>query len=170
MRRVVVVGAGRSGVAAANFLSGREVEVVITDSQPEAALPFVAALSKKVPRIFGAHPESMLDGADLVVLSPGVPTTLPLLESARKRNIPVISEIELAFRHLKGTVIAITGSNGKSTTTALIGEILRQAEMNPVVAGNIGDPLIGAIDSNSRHYVIELSSFQLETVESFRPQ
>ena len=170
MRRVVVVGAGRSGVAAANFLSGREVEVVITDSQPEAALPFVAGLSKKVPRVFGAHPESMLDGADLVVLSPGVPTTLPLLESARKRNLPIISEIELAFRHLKGTVIAITGSNGKSTTTSLIGEILRHADLNPVVAGNIGDPLIAAIDSNSRHYVIELSSFQLETVESFRPQ
>jgi UDP-N-acetylmuramoylalanine--D-glutamate ligase len=170
MRRVVVVGAGRSGVAAANFLSGREVEVLITDSQPEAALPFVAGLSKRVPRILGAHPDSMLDGADLVVLSPGVPTTLPLLDAARTRDIPIISEIELAFRHLKGTVIAITGSNGKSTTTALIGEILRQADMNPVVAGNIGDPLVAAIDSNPRHYVIEISSFQLETVESFRPQ
>jgi UDP-N-acetylmuramoylalanine--D-glutamate ligase len=104
-----------------------------------------------------------------VVLSPGVPTDLPFLTTAVARGIPVISEIELAFRQLKGRVLAITGSNGKSTTTVLTGEILKEGGLEPIVAGNIGDPLVASIDSAPRNYVIELSSFQLETVDTFRP-
>jgi UDP-N-acetylmuramoylalanine--D-glutamate ligase len=102
------------------------------------------------------------------VLSPGVPATIPIIRAAQTNGIPVISEIELAYRELRGTVIAITGSNGKSTTTALIGEILRIAGREPIVAGNIGEPLIAAIDKDrERVYVLELSSFQLETVDTF---
>jgi UDP-N-acetylmuramoylalanine--D-glutamate ligase len=169
MNRVVVVGAGKSGVAAARFLAGRGVSVAITDAQPESSLPLARSLPDNVTRIFGSHPAEMLDGIDYVVLSPGVPTDLPFLTTAAARGIPVISEIELAFRQLKGRVLAITGSNGKSTTTVLTGEILKEGGLEPIVAGNIGDPLVASVDPQPRNYVIELSSFQLETVDTFRP-
>ncbi len=162
------MGAGKSGVAAANFLAGREVDVSITDAKREEELPLASSIDPRVHRVLGEQSSALLDGADLVVLSPGIPPDVPLLMEAHARSLPVISEIELAFRHLQGKVVAITGSNGKSTTTALIGEILKVAGYEPIVAGNIGEPLIGSIDpTRSRHYVIELSSFQLETVESF---
>src|SRR5205085_6673442 len=104
-----------------------------------------------------------------IVVSPGVPLTIPLLQRAAAMAIPVIGEIELAYRYLRGgTIIVVTGSNGKSTTTALIGEILKVAGHQPIVAGNIGAPLIAAIDQEKpRTYVLELSSFQLETVDTF---
>jgi UDP-N-acetylmuramoylalanine--D-glutamate ligase len=167
MSNYLVVGAGKSGVAAANFLARRAEQVSITDSNPQPNLP--QPLDHRVRQFFGAADERLLDGVSTVVLSPGVPATIPLLQRARAAQIPVIAEIELAFRHLHGTVIGITGSNGKSTTTALIGEILKAAGRQPVVAGNIGEPLIAAIDpEKSRTYVVELSSFQLETISSFR--
>ena len=165
--RHLVVGAGRSGVAAANFLAGRGEDVVLTDNNPSPSLPF--QLDKRVMKVFGPQEDALLDGIQNVVLSPGVPLTIPLLMNAASRAIPVIAEVELAFRNLQGTVVAVTGSNGKSTTTALIGEILRVAGRQPIVAGNIGEPLISAIDQEKpRTYVLELSSFQLETVEQFR--
>ncbi|HEX8155051.1 MAG TPA: UDP-N-acetylmuramoyl-L-alanine--D-glutamate ligase, partial [Thermoanaerobaculia bacterium] len=121
-----------------------------------------------VKRFFGHQDEQVLGNVSSIVLSPGVPRTIPLLQRAAALSIPIIGEIELAYRHLKGHVIAITGSNGKSTTTALIGEILRVAGRQPIVAGNIGDPLISAIDfERPRTYVLELSSFQLESIETF---
>jgi UDP-N-acetylmuramoylalanine--D-glutamate ligase len=166
--KYLVIGAGKSGVAAANYLARQGVAVVITDSKREDDLPLAKDLSPQVVRSFGFHLQSILDDVEMVVLSPGVPSTIPLIAGARAKNIPVISEIELAFGQLTGRVIAITGSNGKSTTTALIGEILKAAGRDPVVAGNIGLPLIGAVDDRPRDYVIELSSFQLETVDSFR--
>ena len=165
--RYLVVGAGKSGVAAANFLARRGDDVCLTDSSESPNLPY--ALDDSVQRSFGRQEEVLLDSIGTIVLSPGVPATIPLLQIARSKAIPVISEIELAYRNLKGTVIAITGSNGKSTTTALIGEILRVAGRDPIVAGNIGEPLSAAIDpAKPRTYVLELSSFQLETVETFR--
>jgi UDP-N-acetylmuramoylalanine--D-glutamate ligase len=167
MNKVVVVGAAKSGVAAANYLARQGVPVIITDAKREADLPLAAELSHAVGRELGSHPLSLLDDAEMVVLSPGVPASLPFIEAARARSIPVISEIELAFGQLSGKVIAITGSNGKSTTTALIGEILGAADRDPIVAGNIGQPLISVVDDKPRDYVIELSSFQLETVDSF---
>ncbi len=168
MGKVAVFGMGKSGVAAANFLARRGETVVATDASPEEKLPLVASLDPRVERRLGGHPPAVLEGVELVVLSPGIPADIPPLREAAARGIPVISEIELAFRNLQGTVIAITGSNGKSTTTALIGEILAAGGLDPVVAGNIGDPLIAAVDEVPRHYVVELSSFQLETVSSFR--
>ena len=164
---VLVIGAGKSGVAAANFLAARGERVVLNDAKAEPSLP--AELDRRVERAFGRDDFALLDGTTMVVLSPGVPATIPLLLRAAERAIPTVGEIELAYRHLKGTVIAITGSNGKSTTTALLGEILKVAGRQPVVAGNIGEPLISAIDpERARTYVLELSSFQLETVDTFR--
>lgn len=164
----LVVGAGKSGVAAANFLAARGNAVVLTDSRPAPDLPY--PLHEGVLTRFGVDDEDgLLDGAGEIVVSPGVPLTAPLLVKASLRGIPIIGEIELAFRFLRGKVIAITGSNGKSTTTALIGEILRVAGRQPIVAGNIGEPLIAALDlEKPRTYVLELSSFQLETVDTFR--
>jgi UDP-N-acetylmuramoylalanine--D-glutamate ligase len=167
MKKVLVFGAARSGVAAANFLAGRGVDVTLTDNRRGEELPLVAQLQPNVRQALGGHPSDLFDGVDLVVLSPGIPRSIAPLQEADRLSIPVISEIELAFRHLQGTVIAITGTNGKSTTTALIGEILRIAGRDPVVAGNIGEPLIASIGEGQRNYVIELSSFQLETVDSF---
>jgi UDP-N-acetylmuramoylalanine--D-glutamate ligase len=165
--RTLVVGAGKSGVAAANFLAGRGEDVCLTDNNASPQLPY--ELDQRVERSFGRQEEILLDSIGTIVLSPGVPATIPLLQVAASRGIPIISEIELAFRHLQGNVIAITGSNGKSTTTALIGEILRVANREPIVAGNIGEPLIASIDlDRPRTYVLELSSFQLETVDTFR--
>jgi UDP-N-acetylmuramoylalanine--D-glutamate ligase len=170
LSQVIVFGAARSGVAAANFLVRQGEQVVLTDVADESALPRLAHLDRRVKKVLGAHPDSLLEGATQIVLSPGIPKTIPILREAARRGIPIISEIELAFRHLSGEIIAITGTNGKSTTTVLLGEILSAAGRNPVVAGNIGDPLIDAVDeSAARVYVIELSSFQLETVETFRP-
>ena len=165
--KTLVVGAGKSGVAAANFLARRGEDVCLTDSNASPSLPY--PLDGRVQRSFGRQDEILLHSIGEIVLSPGVPTTLPLLQIAKSKSIPMISEIELAFRHLHGTVIAVTGSNGKSTTTALIGEILRIAGREPIVAGNIGEPLTAAIDAEKpRTYVLELSSFQLETVDHFR--
>jgi UDP-N-acetylmuramoylalanine--D-glutamate ligase len=165
--RLLVVGAGKSGVAAANFLAARGEAVVLTDSKADPELPY--ELDARVTRAFARDDDELLDGVSAIVLSPGVPTTSPLLVRAGMRAIPVIGEIELAYRHLNGRVVAVTGSNGKSTTTTLIGEILRVAGHQPVVAGNIGEPLIAALDpERPRTYVVELSSFQLETVDTFR--
>ncbi|HKB79028.1 MAG TPA: UDP-N-acetylmuramoyl-L-alanine--D-glutamate ligase [Thermoanaerobaculia bacterium] len=166
MSKILIVGAGKSGVASANFLAARGDEVWINDSNPHPDLPY--PLDHRVVRVFGSQDASVLDGVAMIVVSPGVPSTVKLLQRAAALAIPVIGEIELAFRQLRGTVIAVTGSNGKSTTTALIGEILKAGGWQPIVAGNIGEPLIAALDSEKpRTYVLELSSFQLETVDSF---
>ncbi len=164
--KTLVIGAGKSGVASANFLAARGEEVVLNDSAKEPSL--LIALDERVERAFGRDDESLLEHVKEIVVSPGVPLTIPLLVQASMLAIPVIGEIELASRYLQGTVIAITGSNGKSTTTALIGEILKVAGRQPIVAGNIGEPLIGVVDfEKPRTYVLELSSFQLETVDTF---
>ena len=167
MSRVLVLGAAKSGVASANFLAARDHSVVLADKSAEPSLPY--ALDERVERAFGREDVALLDGVTEIILSPGVPMTIPLLQEAAARGIRITGEIELAYRHLKGTIIAITGSNGKSTTTALIGEILKIAGRQPIVAGNIGEPLIAALDEQRpRTYVLELSSFQLEAVDTFR--
>jgi UDP-N-acetylmuramoylalanine--D-glutamate ligase len=165
--RTLVVGAAKSGVAAANFLAKRGEEVVLADSKADPVLPY--ALDSHVETAFGRDDLALLERVDEIVVSPGVPLDIPLLVEAGKHSMPVIGEIELAYRHLNGTVIAVTGSNGKSTVTSLIGEILRVAGREPIVAGNIGEPLIASLDfERPRTYVLELSSFQLETIDKFR--
>ncbi len=160
----LIIGAGKSGVAAANFLAGRG-GVTLADSNPNPELP--TPLDERVTRAFGSEPS--LDDVNEIVVSPGVPLTIPLLQRAAAMAIPIVGEIELAYRHLQGTVIAVTGSNGKSTTTGLIGHILDVAGRRPIVAGNIGTPLAATLDlEHPRTYVLELSSFQLESVDTFR--
>ncbi|MBI2212940.1 MAG: UDP-N-acetylmuramoyl-L-alanine--D-glutamate ligase [Acidobacteria bacterium] len=166
--RTVVFGAGKSGVAAANLLAARGERVVITDSQQASAIALADSIDPRVECVFGEHPPALLDETSEIVLSPGIPRTIPILTEAVQRGIPIIAEIELASRYMRGRIAAITGSNGKSTTTALIGAILGEASLAPVVAGNIGEPLSGSISDLERNYVIELSSFQLETVSLFR--
>jgi UDP-N-acetylmuramoylalanine--D-glutamate ligase len=167
--KTLVIGAGKSGVAAANFLAARGDEVLLTDSNENPNLPY--PLHENVARAFGRQDAKLLEGVGTIVLSPGVPRTIPLLQQASLLPIPVIAEVELAYRYIPqgSTVIAVTGSNGKSTTTALIGEILKIDGRQPIVAGNIGQPLIAALDlDRPRTYVLELSSFQLESVDTFR--
>ncbi len=164
--KTLVIGAAKSGVAAANWLAAHDAEVRLTDREANPTLPY--EVDPRVERAFGVHSTGVLEGVTQIVLSPGVPMTIPLLQEAAARGIEIIGEIELAFRNLKGTVIAVTGSNGKSTTTALIGEILRVDGRQPIVAGNIGQPLIASLDlEKPRTYVLELSSFQLEAVDTF---
>ena len=167
--KTLVIGAGKSGVAAANFLAARGEAVLLTDSNAAPDLPY--PLHGAVACAFGHQDASLLDGVGMIVLSPGVPRTISLLQQVEVTPIPVIGEIELAYRHMPqgSTIVAVTGSNGKSTTTALIGEILKIDGRQPIVAGNIGEPFIAALDTERpRTYVLELSSFQLESVDTFR--
>lgn len=170
----LVVGLGyRSGLAASNFLAGKGCRVLVSDLRSRDELAdTIGRLDARVEVFAGNQEPSLLDrGVDLVVLSPGVPAVIPLVTEARRRGIPVIAEIELAFRFLRGSVVAITGTDGKSTTTSLVGHVLRSLGFKALVGGNIGIPLVSLVDESSDDTVsvIELSSFQLETIELFRP-
>ncbi len=170
--RFVVVGAGRSGIALTRFLLDQGGEVVLTDSRAEGLDPEVHELGLRGARLdLGGHDESAFLRADRVLVSPGVPLALPAIESARRAGVTVWGEIEFASRFLEGTIIGITGTNGKSTTTTLTGLLLADGGLDAVACGNLGRPLIelASSDSPGRHYVVELSSFQLEAVETFRP-
>jgi UDP-N-acetylmuramoylalanine--D-glutamate ligase len=176
IRAAAVFGLARSGRAAVAALAERGVAVVGTDQKSAAELGALAARDG-VRFELGGHPASLLDGVDLVVVSPGIPLALPVLDAARARAIPVISEIELASRLLPGVVVGITGTNGKSTTTALAAALLRAAGHLAVPCGNTGTPWIsfatkGGANGNGaapRTWVVELSSFQLEGIRRFAP-
>jgi UDP-N-acetylmuramoylalanine--D-glutamate ligase len=172
-KRVLVVGLARTGIASALFCAGHGARVTATDSRPESELTETAAKLRGagVALALGGHPPSRFLEQDLIVVSPGVPAKLSPLEMARERGTPVWSEIELAWRFLRGRLIAITGSNGKTTTTSLVGHILEGAGVPVIVGGNIGTPLIARVESSSDSSitVAEVSSFQLETIAQFRP-
>jgi len=172
-RKVLVVGAARSGIASARFLAQRGAIVALNDRKPLAEWPAEALELKTegVGHIEGDPPSWLLDQIDLVVVSPGVPTKAIPIRYADRRGAEVIGEVELASRFLRGRVVAITGTNGKTTTTTLIGEMLRDAGMNVQVGGNIGTALISMVDSSSDDgwSVVEVSSFQLETTVDFHP-
>lgn len=171
-RRVAVYGLGLSGRAAARLLSRRGVAVVGLDARPAAALELrEMATDPRVELITGAEPTWLPDGVDALVLSPGVAPDRPLVADARRRGLPVVAEVELAFPLLAGPVAAVTGSNGKSTTTALTGAILDAAGIAAEVCGNIGEPLSARVEGPpGRAFVVELSSFQLEAVDRFHPR
>ena len=173
-RPVVVLGLARSGVAAAEFLVRRGASVVAVDRKPEGELPpeALALRASGVRLELGAQRAETLAGASLVVVSPGVPWELPELEAARRAGVPVIAEIELAFRHLQGRVAAVTGTKGKSTTTAALGAMLREAGLDARVGGNIGTPLVGLVEGATpeTRFAVEVSSFQLEGTQRFHPQ
>jgi len=168
------VGLARTGVVTALFSAGYGATVTATDERPETDLQETAAKLRAagVTLEFGGHrAESFLE-QDLIVVSPGVPAKLPELELARARGTPVWSEIELAWRFLRGKLIAITGSNGKTTTTSLVAHILQTAGIPTLIGGNIGTPLLALVENSmdTTVTVAEISSFQLETIEKFRPE
>src|SRR5690242_13675353 len=172
-KRVLVVGLGRSGASSAIFLQEHGAKVIVSDSKAEAQLQseVPALLDRGISIETGRHGERTFRDQDLIVVSPGVPSDQAQLQHARSLGIPVIGEVELAFRFLQGKVLAITGSNGKTTTTALVGEILSKAGKKTLVGGNIGTPVISLAGKSSPDslVVLEISSFQLETIEQFRP-
>jgi UDP-N-acetylmuramoylalanine--D-glutamate ligase len=170
---VVVMGLARSGIAAAEFLARRGARVVATDTKGESELgDAVRALRAKGVRLeLGGHRAETFAGASMVVVSPGVPWDRPELEAARSAGVPVIAELELGFRHLQGRVAAITGTKGKSTTTAALGAMLREAGFDARVGGNIGAPLVGLVEGSTKEttFAVEVSSFQLEGTVLFHP-
>jgi UDP-N-acetylmuramoylalanine--D-glutamate ligase len=173
-KRVLVVGLGKSGVASALFLKvhGARVTVSDTKSGDELRNEIPVLLDHGITVETGGHGERTFRGQDLIVVSPGVPVDAPLLVQARSLGEAVIGEIELASQFLPGPIVAITGSNGKTTTTTLTGEILAAAGMPALVGGNIGTPAISLAEQAKPETVIvlEVSSFQLETIQTFRPK
>lgn len=172
-KRVLVVGLGKSGVASALFMKERGARVTVSDAKPEEQLrsEIPVLLDRGIAVETGGHGERTFGGQDLIVVSPGVPVDAPSLVQARALGEAVIGEIELAAQFLQGKVVAITGSNGKTTTTTLAGEILRAAGLATLVGGNIGTPAISLVPQSAPNSwtVLEVSSFQLETISTFRP-
>jgi UDP-N-acetylmuramoylalanine--D-glutamate ligase len=166
-RQVLVVGLGRTGASLVRYLARRGARVRACDRRAEAPVPADLA---GVELVRGADGPELLDGVDLVVPSPGVPADAAVLQAAGRRGIPVWSEIELAARDLTAPLVAITGTNGKSTTTSLVGAMLERSGLKVFTGGNLGTPLIEAAGGGHDVVVAEVSSFQLEWVESFRPR
>jgi UDP-N-acetylmuramoylalanine--D-glutamate ligase len=173
-KRVLVVGLGKSGVASALFLKSRGARVTVSDSKPEAELrdEILLLLEHGITVETGGHGDRTFRGQDLIVVSPGVPVDAPQLVQARNLGEPVIGEIELAAQFLSGPIVAITGANGKTTTTSLAGEIIAAGNFPTLVGGNIGTPAISFVDQAgpATWTVLEVSSFQLETIVTFRPR
>jgi UDP-N-acetylmuramoylalanine--D-glutamate ligase len=170
-REVVVIGLARSGIAAASFLARRGARVAAVDCRTDVAPEALALREAGVRLELGEHRRETFTSAALVVVSPGVPWELPELAAARETGVPVVAEIELAFRHLRGRVAAVTGTKGKSTTTAALGAMLREAGLDVRVGGNIGAPLVALVEGSTEAtvFAVEVSSFQLEGTVRFRP-
>ena len=172
-KRVLAVGLARTGVATALFCAARGARVTATDTRNESEIGDAIGKLRDagVSLELGGHKERTFLEQDLIIPSPGVPADEKHLQAARGKGIAVWSEIELAYRFLKGRLVGITGSNGKTTTTSLVEHILRKAGMQTILAGNIGTPLIGTVEAmkDETWTVVELSSFQLELIETFRP-
>jgi UDP-N-acetylmuramoylalanine--D-glutamate ligase len=171
-KKVLVVGLARTGSECARFLVKQGAQVWISDLRMETDLKAEMDALRGLPvgYFLGGAERGWLDGMDLVVPSPGVPTENSLLKEASDRDIKILSEIDLAYRFLDAPLIAITGTNGKSTTTTLIGEMLKAQGTKVFIGGNIGAPLIGFAGGNWQWGVVEISSFQLEWIEEFRPR
>lgn len=172
-KNVLVVGLARTGVACARFLAARGARVTVTDMRDEAALAgqLGALAGFEIRRELARHDEGTFTASDLIVVSPGVPQNLPQLLMARAAGVEIVSEIELASRFIAVPLVAITGTNGKTTTTTITGEIFRASGFSTFVGGNIGNPLIELVESGERveRVVAEISSFQLEWIGTFRP-
>lgn len=170
-QQVVVVGAGRTGLALTAFFQRRGARVVLSDSRPAADRPQLTALAAQgVTLDCGGHSPQLFAGADLIAISPGVALTVPAIAAARAQGVPVLGEIEIACRELTAPLVAITGTNGKSTTTCLLGEVFRAWGKRAFVGGNLGTPLIEAVDEDWDWLLAEVSSFQLEAIDTFRPR
>lgn len=174
-KNVLVFGSGISGIGAAGLLEERGVSVTLYDGNDKLDVEEIHGKMKdgaKTDIVLGEFPEELLGKLDLVIISPGVPTDLPIVNRMRESDIPVVGEIELAYELGKGEVLAITGTNGKTTTTALLGEIMKAVYDSAFVVGNIGIPYTNVVDETRDDSVIvaEMSSFQLESIVDFRPR
>jgi len=172
-KKVLVVGFGLSGVATAKYMSRQGAKVMVTDSKQKTELmdSVNACLDLKVEYELGKHNEATFRSSELIVLSPGIPLTIKPLDFAREANVPIVSEIDLAVSGIKEPIVAVTGTNGKTTTTTLIGEMFKADERPAYVGGNIGKPLLDYVTDGggSNVVVAELSSFQLELTEKLIP-
>src|SRR5271165_4583007 len=173
-KRVLVVGLGKSGVASALFLKAHGARVTVSDTKSgdELRNEIPVLLDHAITVETGGHGDRTFREQDLIVVSPGVPFDAPQLVQARNLGEPVIGEIELAGQFLSGPIVAITGANGKTTTTSLAGEIVLAGKFPTLVGGNIGTPAISFVDQSgpATRIVLEVSSFQLETIVEFRPR
>ena len=174
-KKVLVFGLGISGIGAGRILERQGADVVLYDGNKKLTEEKVRKQlgeESSVRIVIGEFPEDILDGLDMTVLSPGVPTDLPVIEKMREQGVTVIGEVELAYQFGKGDVLAITGTNGKTTTTTLLGEIMKNYQENVFVVGNIGTPYTTAVEHMTEDTitVAEMSSFQLESIVDFRPR
>ena len=170
---ILIVGLGKTGVACAKFLAGKGCRIAITDALDETALaPALKQLEGiTFERHFGGHDREVFLSYPMIVISPGVDSQSPYLKEAAEKGAKVIGELELAARFTREPIIAVTGTNGKTTTTSLLGEIFEAAGLKPFVGGNIGNPFINYVMGGAKagHIILEVSSFQLETIETFHP-
>lgn len=174
-KKVLVLGAGISGISVACVLQNRGAQVTLSDSKPQELLKnkdFSAIHESGVTLALGRQDEGLLEGVDWVVVSPGISINIPLINSAKSRNIKVMSEIEVAYQLCPAPILAVTGTNGKTTTTTLIGEMVKTTDRNVVVGGNIGLALSQEVAEVGEKGIVvaEISSFQLEGSIDFRPR
>lgn len=173
-KRVLIVGLGKSGIAAIGAMLHLQAQIAVQDSKPEEKIDkqlLIYLKSKNITCFFGCVPENMED-FDMIILSPGVSPELPFIQEAKAKNVEIIGELEIAYRTGEGRYVAITGTNGKTTTTTLVGEIFELSKRNTHVVGNIGVAVISAsLDAKPEDWLVtETSSFQLETTRDFRPE
>ena len=169
-KQITIIGAGSTGRSLAKFFLVQGARVVLSDNRSVELLDSLDELKRAgVWMDLGGHTPELFITADLIVTSPGVPLDIPVLDLCRQKGLPILGEVEIAWHQLTGTMIGITGTNGKSTVTTLIGEMLKAWGENAFVGGNLGTPLIDAVGHDYQWHIVELSSFQLETIEDFRP-
>lgn len=170
-KKIVIIGAGSTGRSLARFFVQQGASVTLSDIRQEKFFGDLEELSRLGVKLdLGGHTQELFLTADLVAISPGVPLDIPILCSCKEHHIKMLGEIEVAWHELSGTMIAITGTNGKSTVTSLVGDMLKAWGQNAFVGGNLGVPLIDAVGKDFEWQVVELSSFQLETISEFRPR
>jgi len=173
-KNIVVVGLGMSGFAVARFLKKRGASVIVTDKAEKNKLESYASVLREmgVKMELGQHRIGTFEKSDLIVVSPGVPHNILPIKRAALKGIPILGEIELACRFIQGPIVAVTGTNGKTTTTTLLGDMLKKSGQRVFVGGNIGNPLINYVDKGEKAEIIvaEVSSFQLDTIDTFRPK
>jgi len=173
-KKIVVVGLGVSGMAAARFAKNKGAIVTVTDIAEEDALetylPEIRKMGAKIE--LGRHEIETFENADLIILSPGVPHTILPLEKAKEKGVPIMGELEFASRYIREPIVAISGTNGKTTTTRLLGRMLENSGLKVFVGGNIGNPLIDCVEWGKAVDIVvaEVSSFQLDTIDTFRPR
>jgi len=170
-KKIVIIGAGTTGRSLAGFFLARGAQVVLSDHRPAEYFDDLEELYRQGIRLdLGGHTHEQFMAADLIAVSPGVPLDIPVLSACQDSKVAILGEVEIAWHELSGTMIAITGTNGKSTVTSLVGEMLKAWGHNAFVGGNLGIPLIDAVGKDYDWQVVELSSFQLETIKVFRPR